>query len=83
MSCFWRITQHACQLNVDEIRVGNECTLAVDDAGGGRKTWRLMDTTQRRWSQLESRGLGDNADQTGLNYAQEAIDFEKQTSPVS
>ena len=26
------------QLNVDEIRMGNECTLAVD-AGGNRKTW--------------------------------------------
>jgi len=39
---------------MDEIRAGNECTLAVD-AGGNRKPWRLMDTDQRRWPQLESR----------------------------
>lgn len=59
----------------------NECTLAVD-VGGNRKTWRLMDATQRRWSQLESR-VGGDADQTGLSFAPRGIDFEKQTSPVS
>ena len=38
MSCFWKIAQHACPLNADEVWMDNKYTCAVDDAGGGRKT---------------------------------------------
>ena len=61
------------QINAGEAQVENVYTRAVG-AEGNRKVRRLMDTTQRRWSQL-ALGVGGDAGRTELTLAPELRDL--------